>query len=190
MVKLSIHPSFLPSLIARSVKELDLLCFTHHGKPTDKQHADGKDRYCSNGDLIYYILATENNLLVGETRVFKRTILFNGQKIVSGGIGSVATHPSKRKQGIATRMVKKGMDLLKKEQCDVAYLCADAFSLKALEFYEKFKFRRLLQKHTYLGRSGKRYIDTDGLLAPVGSTKLFKQILAAAAPFDIGVGNW
>jgi ribosomal protein S18 acetylase RimI-like enzyme len=190
MVKLNIHPSFLPSLIARSVNELDLLCFTHHGKPTDKQHADGRDRFCSSGDLKYYILATENDRLIGETRVYKRTILFNGQKIILGGIGSVATHPDFRKQGIATKMVKKGMDFLKKDQCDAVYLCADAHSLKALEFYEQFGFRRLLQNHTYTARSGKRYTDADGMIAPVNSKKLFRQILASSTPFDIGVGNW
>ena len=69
-------------------------------------------------------------------------------------------------------------------------LCADAFSLKALEFYEKFKFRRLLQTHTYLGKSGTRYTDTDGLLAPVCSRKVFNQIFLNSTPFDIGVGNW
>ncbi len=190
MVKLTIHPSFLPTLIARSVTELDLLCFRHHGEPTDKQHADGHDRFCSSGDLLYYILAMENGRLIGETRVFKRTIVYNGQKIVLGGIGSVATHPDKRKQGIATRMVRRGMDLLAKKHCDVAYLCADTHSLKALEFYEEFGFRRLLQNHTYVGRSGKRYIDTDGMIAPVGSKILFEKIFSTAVPFDIGVGNW
>jgi ribosomal protein S18 acetylase RimI-like enzyme len=190
MVKLTIHPSFLPSLIARSVNELDLLCFTHHGEPTNKQHADGKDRFCAQGDLVYYILAWENNQLIGETRVFKRTIPFNGQKILLGGIGSVATHPDHRKQGIATAMVKKAMKVLKSEACAVAYLCADTYSLKALEFYETFKFQRLLQKHMYLGKSGKRYTDTDGLLAPVCSRKVFNQIIATSVPFDIGVGNW
>ena len=190
MIKLTIYPSFLPSLIARSVNELDLLCFRHHGEPTDKQHADGADRFCSQSDLVYYILATENDQLIGETRVFKRTIVFNGQKILLGGIGSVATRPENRKQGIATKMVKKAMDLLKKEQCAVAYLCSDAQSLKALEFYESFGFRRLLQNHTYTGKNGKRYIDTDGLLAPVCSRKVFNQIFAISAPFDIGVGNW
>lgn len=190
MVKLTIHPSFLPSLIAKSVAELDLLCFTHHGKPTDKQHADGKDRFCAQDDLIYYILAWEKDRLIGETRVFKRTVPFNGQKIALGGVGSVATHPDYRKQGIATKMVKKAMTLLKSQSSAVAYLCADMYSLKALEFYEQFGFRKLAHKHTYLGVSGKRYTDTDGMIAPVGSKKLFKQILATPAPFDIGIGNW
>ena len=190
MVKLTIHPSFLPSLLLRSVNTLDFECFRHHGEPTDSQHADGADRYSSQGDLIYYILAWEKDKLVGETRVFKRTIMFNGQKILLGGIGSVATHADFRKQGIATKMVKKAMDLLKKEDCDVAYICADAHSLKALEFYESFGFRRLLQNHTYLGKSGNRYTDTDGLLAPVTSRKLFNRIMATTTPFDIGKGNW
>jgi ribosomal protein S18 acetylase RimI-like enzyme len=190
MVKLTIHPSFLPSLIAKSVAELDAVCFSRHGVPTKTQHDDGADRFCSQKDLIYYILAWEKDQLIGETRVYKRTIVFSGQKILLGGIGSVATHPDFRKQGIATQMVKKAMKSLKSESCAVAYLCADAYSLKALEFYETFKFQRLLQKHTYLGKSGTRYTDTDGLLAPVCARKVFNQIIASPVPFDISVGNW
>lgn len=190
VIKLTIHPSFLPSLLLRSVTELDKECFRHNGEPTDSQHADGADRFCSQGDLIYYILATEKDKLIGETRVYKRTILFNGQKILLGGIGSVATQPDYRNQGLATKMVKKAIYLLKQEGCAVAYLCSDAHSLKALEFYESFGFRRLLQKHTFTGKSGKQYIDTDGLLAPIVSRKLFNQILATTTPFDIGKGNW
>ena len=72
----------------------------------------------------------------------------------------------------------------------MAYINADAHSLKALEFYESFGFRRLLENHTYTGKSGKRYVDTDGLLAPVTSRKLFNKIFATTIPFDIGKGNW
>jgi len=190
MIKLSIYlPPLLPEL-ERSVAELDKLCFRNHFTPTDKQCIDRHDRFCSSGDLVYYILATEKDQLIGETRVFKRIIPFDGQAIVLGGIGSVATHPNNRKQGIAKRMVEKGIELLSKEHCDVAYLCADIYTLKALEFYEQFGFRRLVQEHMYVGKSGKRYIDNDGMIVPVGSKKLFRRILAAATPFDIGVGNW
>jgi hypothetical protein len=42
----------------------------------------------------------------------------------------------------------------------------------------------------YVGKSGTRYTDLDGMIAPVGSKKLFEKIIAAATPFDIGVGNW
>ena len=94
------------------------------------------------------------------------------------------------KTHISTYPREQWIDLLKKEGCAVAYICADAHSLKALEFYESFGFKRLLQNHTYLGKSGKRYVDTDGLLAPVTSRKLFNQILATPTPFDIGKGNW
>lgn len=190
MVKLTVYPSFLPSLLARSLADLDTLCFRGHFTPTAKQHEDRGDRFCSGGDLRYYILASDHDTLVGETRVFTRTIVFNGQKIVLGGIGSVATHPNNRKQGIATGMVKKAMKLLTSERCDVAYLCADIYTLKALEFYEQFGFRRLIQKYTYTGLSGKRYIDADGMIAPISSKKLFRKILDTATPFDIGTGNW
>jgi predicted acetyltransferase len=190
MIKLSIYLPPLPPELERSVAELDKLCFRNHFTPTDKQHTDRHDRFCSSGDLVYYVLATQNNQLIGETRVFKRIIAFDSQKVVLGGIGSVATHPKKRKQGIATQMVAKGMELLVGEHCDVAYLCADIYTLKSLEFYEQFGFRRLLQKHMYVGKSGTRYTDLDGMIAPVGSKKLFEKIIAAATPFEIGVGNW
>ena len=190
MVKLTVHPSFLPSLLGRSVDDLDTLCFRNNFISTAKQHEDREDRFCSHGDLKYYVLAKDGDTLIGETRVFKRTVVFNGQKIILGGIGSVATHPNKRKQGIATHMVKKAMKLLRSESCDIAYLCADIYALKALEFYEQFGFQKLANKHTFTGKSGTKYTDTDGMIAPIGSKKLCKKILAAATPFDIGIGNW
>ena len=51
-------------------------------------------------------------------------------------------------------------------------------------------FRLLDKPHTYVGESGKRYTDIDGMIAPVCSQKLFQTIVESPLPVDIGVGNW
>ncbi len=182
--------SSLPQELSHQVEDLDKLCFHHHFTPTDQQDADGHDKFCSNGDLIYFVLASEKDQIIGETRVFKRTIAFDGQKIVLGGIGSVATHPDKRQKGVAKTMIARGMELLKKEVCDIAYLCTNIHDEKLVHLYKQFGFVILEKPHTYFGKSGKRYTDTDGMIAPVNSQEKFERALKNETPLDIGLGNW
>ena len=94
----------------------------------------------------------------------------------------------KRRKGIATLVLKKGMKILKQEKCDIAHLCTDIIKLKSL--YSKFGFVPLGKKYTYIGKSGKKYIEKDGMIAPVNSVTKFKEILNSSEIFNIGLGNW
>ena len=58
------------------------------------------------------------------------------------------------------------------------------------ELYARAGFRRLEYGYTYVGASGRRYLDHDGMIAPLLSRQLFAAILRQPEPFDIGVGNW
>ncbi len=176
--------------LKEKIRILDKLCFPNHYVKSDQKENDGPDRFCSNRDLKANILAWEGDLLVGETEVYERTILLNKTRLLLGGIGSVATHPDKRRKGIATMMVKRAMNILMRDHCDIAYLCTDQEDLTLVHFYEKFDFRRLGKPHTYLGKSGKRFTDHDGMIAAINSQEIVNKILSSDAPFDIGVGNW
>ena len=72
----------------------------------------------------------------------------------------------------------------------MAYLCARLDKPGLTELYGRAGFRRLQYGHTYLGRSGRRYVDQDGMIAPVLSQQLFEAIMVQPEPFDIGEGNW
>src|SRR5260221_14234238 len=97
----------LPSSLAAAVEELDALCFRKDYTQTAADLINQAEKYCSEGDLIAYILAKENNVVIGETRIYKRTIRLNSQNMVLGGVGSVGTHPNKRSRGVASSMMKK-----------------------------------------------------------------------------------
>jgi GNAT superfamily N-acetyltransferase len=180
----------LPETLAKAVQDLDTLCFRKDYTQTAADHVNMDEKFCSEADLVYYILVHEADRVIGEARVYKRVIPYGGTKIVLGGIGSVGTHPDKRQLGVGSGMLARAMELLAKEGCDVVYVCADTYSKPIVHMYGKFGFTFLGKPHTYLGKSGTRHTDLDGLLAPVGSREVFRKILADPAPLDIGTGNW
>lgn len=157
-------------------------------------HQSGKEKqreydiFCSKKNEIGYVVALENNLLIGVVVVLKRNLVFNQNKIVLGGIGGVSVKVEKRRKGIATELLEKGMKILKQSKCDLAYLCTDINKLKNL--YAKVSFVPLNRAHTFLGRSGKRYTEHDAMIAPVDSSEKFQAVLTDNKPFYIGVGNW
>ena len=180
----------LPVSLTGAVRDLDTMCFRKDYVQTAADLIDMDEKFCSTADLLYYILIHEGDQIIGETRVYKRVIPYSNTKIVLGGIGSVGTHPDKRQRGVASVMLTEAMGMLGKEGCDVVYVCADTYSKPIVHMYGKFGFTFLGKPHTYLGKSGTRHTDLDGLLAPVRSHELFKKILADPVPFDIGQGNW
>ncbi len=180
----------LPPELVGPLDELDTMCFRRNYVQSQADHTDQDDKYCSRADMICYVLVLEQTNVVGEARVFKRVIEFDHQTVVLGGIGSVGTHPDNRQKGVASMMIQKTMKILREHSCDVVYLCTDTYNKKLVGLYEHFGFLLLDKPHTYVGKSGKRYTDIDGMLAPVCSQKLFQMIVDSPLPLDIGVGNW
>jgi hypothetical protein len=75
--------------------------------------------------------------------------------------------------------------------CDIAYLCANVHNPGILTlYYGQIGFVPLGRPHTYRGKSGKRYTDQDGMIAPVTSPETFAQVIKDQPRFDIGRGNW
>jgi ribosomal protein S18 acetylase RimI-like enzyme len=173
--------------LEKEIRELDMLCFPYHYKKSKLN--DELDRFCSKKDLFAYVLVWSNEELIGEAAIYKRKLSYKNDLILLGGIGSVATHPKARKKGIARMMVSKAMDFLKNENCDVAYLCTDQNNQWLTGFYKSFGFRKIA-RYTYLGESGKRYIEDDGMISPICNHQLFKDLLFSNESFGIGKGNW
>lgn len=180
----------LPDALQKSLKELDTLCFSWHQTLTVAQKKENDDKFCSGADIVGYVLAMEGDRIIGETKICKRTISFKNHVIILGGIGSVATHPDKRLRGVAKAMVGRAMEMLKSQGCDIAYLCVDERDPRKIGLYRTFGFDLLYRPHTYLGKSGKRYTDTDAMIAPINSPLLYTTVMDGTAPLDIGTGNW
>lgn len=155
-----------------------------------RQQDEHNDRYASKKDRIKYVLAAHNGKVVGGIIVLKRLIRFKNNTVTLGGIGGVCTQENYRRQGIASKLLEVAMKELKIATCDIAYLCADIYRDRTKNLYSSAGFVPLGKPHTYLGISGKRYYDTDGMLAPVNSAEIFREVLTSSELLDIGVGNW
>lgn len=160
---------------------------TGSGK-TKKELTEKKDRYFN--DLFAYLLAIEGDFVIGIVGLCKRKIRYKGKTITLGGFSGVCTVIEKRRMGIATALLKRGIEELKFQDCDIAYLCADIYNPRMLKLYGRAGFLPLGKPHTYLGKSGKRYTDKDGMIAPIKSKDKFDFILKTKDIFDIGAGNW
>lgn len=155
---------------------------------SEEKQRDSTDRFCSGADTVGYVLAFAGERLVGAVQLSQRAIDFQGQTVQLGGLGGVATDAVWRGRGVASATTAAAMARLRERGCDVAYLCTNI--AKRGHLYRQIGFVPLGRAHTYLGASGKRYTDDDGMIAPVNSPDLFAAILADEAPFDIGRGNW
>lgn len=163
------------------------LCF-HRDRSPEKQ-AEHDDRFSGKKDIDKAIVAIENGQIIGCITTLKRTITFEGENIVLGGIGAVCTHPDKRRMGISSALLAASKVELQKAGADIAYLCTDVDE-EGQWLYSKIGFVPLRRSHTYLGPSGQRYFDDDGMIAPINSPEVFKRVMASREPFDIGSGNW
>lgn len=139
-------------------------------------------------DLVGLVVARDADHLIGGIKLFSRRCVFGEQKFQLGGIGGVFTLRQNQRQGVATLMLGKAMLALDVLKADVVYLCTDISKLERL--YWPFGFRHIVQGHTYLGKSGKRYTEYDGMLAMVSSWEIFSHLMTSDTPIDIGEGNW
>lgn len=149
-----------------------------------------EDRFCSQLDRFKYLLAFSGKQVVGGVTLLKRHTTFNGSPLLIGGIGGVWTQEKFENLGVASNLLKRSMKILEQNNCDIAYLCTDVSNPARLHLYGKFGFHPLRKVHTYSGKSGTKYEDTDGMIAPVNSPELYEAIMRGDATLDLGVGNW
>lgn len=179
----------LPEPLRSAARALERASFQEPDE-TEEQRAEHRDRFSHQGEAVKWIVALRDGEVVGLTVAYRREIRFAGWPIVLGGLGDVCVSPEYRRRGLATRLVQAAMDELKWVGCDVAYLCARLDKPGLTELYERAGFRRLQYGHTYLGASGRRYVDQDGMIAPVLSQQFFEAIMVQPESFDIGLGTW
>lgn len=180
----------LPDEIKHQVDAIDKESFSWVSSLAPKEFIAHKDKFCSGNDRIGYIVVQEGEAVIGAVTILRRTIVFDGVSMILGGIGGLCTRNDKRKNGVGTLLLTQAMDELHRAVCDIAYLCTDVSKGWMIRFYQKAGFVRLKQGHTYTGKSGKRYTELDGMVAPICSKELFQRIHLIKKPFDIGRGNW
>lgn len=178
----------LPSEFKQQIRLLKEKAFRQFDSEEERQEND--DKFDSPIEDFLHILAVEDHQVICTLSLVKRILSWNGERIALGGIGGVVTRKDRRQRGLASTLLGLAMKQLHKAGCDIAYLCTDVKDPIKRGLYERVGFVIPSQGHTYLGKSGKRYTDTDGMLAPVRSRRIFENVLRDKQPFDIGVGNW
>ncbi len=182
--------TILPIEIREQVDAIDKESFAWAYHQTPKEREVGRDKFCSKADRIGYVIAEQDGEVMGAGELFIRSISFQENQVVLGGIGGLCTRKDQRKQGVGTLLLNRAMEELQRAKADIAYLCTKVDKDWMVQFYEKVGFVRLVRGHTYTGKSGKRYTEFDGMIAPVCLSELFQRVSMIKRTFDIGRGNW
>jgi predicted GNAT family N-acyltransferase len=147
-----------------------------------------EDRYYS---IPYaHVLALEKGKVIGVAKLFKRSIVFNGETIVVGGIGSVTTKQNRRRKGVATAVLRRSMEDFRMRKFDMAFLCANVHNSALIRLYGQVGFVPLGKPYTYRGRSCTEHVDHNGMVAPVIAMDMFKDVVSAEEHLNIGKGSW
>jgi predicted acetyltransferase len=172
----------LPNVFKDQSKALSWECFMSWR--SEEERAEEKDKYYATP--CAHILAIENHKLIGKITLFKRSLDYGDKRIILGGVGGVCVAKEKRERGVATSMLERSIIELKKQNCDVAFLTTDVDKPYMVGLYAKVGFAVLRKNYTFLGKSGKRYTENDGMIAPVKSKQKFDYIMKSKKILDLG----
>ena len=156
---------------------------------TPQEEERRSEKFCSDGDAKKWILVFKDKDLVGMAVLFGREIMYKDRAVVLGGIGKVRVREDWRQKGVAKKMMSEVMGQLADMQYDIAFLGTDINSFLA-DFYRKYGFVSLNRPYSFSGKSGRRYEENDGMLAPIRSKEIFQEIMNSSEPLDIGRGKW
>jgi predicted N-acetyltransferase YhbS len=176
----------LTSALAESVDQFRLDNFYTEEERTPENLAAEDESFCSHPKA--WLLVFEGSQIIGTILLHKRKVMFNNKEVILGGVGSVCTLTDRRNQGIATSMLKEAVKILKKWECDLAYLCANIEETGSL--YGQVGFVPLNKPYTYYGRSGKLHQGNNGMIAPLNSPNIFEEVLSSKHKLHLGQGNW
>jgi predicted acetyltransferase len=135
------------------------------------------------------IFAYNGSDIVGMLSLKKRNITFAGKSIVLGGIGGVCVAGNMRGKGIATQMLKNGLEVLKKEKCDIACLNVD-LKKEAYKLYEKAGFTMMERPISFENSKGEIKHDTGTMFIPLCSKAIYDFIMNSKETFHYGKGYW
>jgi len=144
------------------------------------------DRY---GTIPFgYVVGYLDHEIVGVINLHKRRIEYRKRNLLLGGLGGVCTHLKHRQKGIASHLLIESMSALKRNNCDVAFLCTDLKKLGSL--YAQVGFVPLNRAYKATGISGRTYYSEGGMIAPVCSNKIFNRLIEASEVFDLQGQDW
>lgn len=163
------------------VKKLQQHCFS------DVDPKDIEECFYAVGFAV--LIALIDNKVVGQAELFKRNIEFDGKNIVVGGIGGVCVQKNLRKKGIASKLILRGLEILKDKKCNVACLNTD-LSKTVYKLYGKIGFKLMKRKISFEDVNGKIRYDTGTMFILIRSKKIYDFVMKSKKPFHYGRGYW
>lgn len=167
----------------RGIEHLEMHCFGD---------VDSKDvEECFYAESFARILAYNGDKLVGYLLLHMRDIEFDGREVVLGGAVGACVTEAMRGKGIATKMMKKGLEVLRAHNCDVACLNADLVNRRiAFELYKRLGFELMEKEVSFEDIHGRTRYDTGTMFIPLRSKELFNHIMNNKKTFHYGKGYW
>jgi predicted acetyltransferase len=107
---------------------LDLLEAAFHERDPFIRYMES-DPALRDGDTLLALAGTRP---VSSVQIFTKRIRLRGETVLLGGIGSVATHPEYERSGIATRLLRRAIDEMKRRGMVLSLLFTGRIS-----FYER-----------------------------------------------------
>ncbi len=97
------------------------------------------------------LVAAEGDRLVASVQIFSRRLRLGAAELMLGGIGSVATHPEREREGIATRLLHRAAREMKRRGMALSLLFTTRTS-----FYERLDWHRIDHPMLVLPEGGNR----------------------------------
>lgn len=136
-----------------------------------------------------YLFAMIGTEMISRVALFKREVIFDGQKIMVGGIGGVCVATAHRHHGVASSMLKRALLILREEKCDVACLNVD-LEKKIYPIYEKLGFKLMDREVSFENIRGEVIHEVGTMFIALSSPEKYDLIMNSKETFHYGRGCW
>jgi GNAT superfamily N-acetyltransferase len=136
------------------------------------------------------VLAYRGRTIVGQIELFLRTVKFEERRIQLGGLGGTCVTTLARNRNIGSRLVKKGMEILKRRNCDIACLNANVRDYPSGGLYHNQGFRVMKRRISFSDVYGETRYDTGEMFAPLRSKSIYHFVMNNRRTFHMGKGYW
>jgi predicted N-acetyltransferase YhbS len=164
------------------IRELQAECFSRVSR---KEIAE-----CFIAKEFGWVFASQGALIVGLIALFSRRVEFGGRRILLGGLGGTCVTVSARHRGLGSRLVRKGIVMLRQKKCDIACLNANIKDYPAGGLYGKLGFRLMKRPISFTDVHGKTRYDTGEMFVPICSGEIYELVMNSHSTFHIGRGYW
>jgi len=176
-----INQNEITTINAHEIDVLAVECFPDVTPQQNEEHFYAKE--------FARILVYDKEFLVGHVKLFSREIEYHHNKINLGGMGAVCVKKEYRGRGIATEMLRNGLEILSERGCDIACLNVDTRK-ETYKLYESVGFTMLKKNISFEDSHGKIIYDDGTMFIPLHSRHIYDEIMKGKNTFHYGKGYW